>query len=62
MRNKNVQKLSAYSWIELDGEVHRFLVQDTYHPRSAEIYNVVDGLGLQLGRTNPDPELISEAC
>ena len=62
MRNKNVQKLSAYSWIELDGEVHRFLVQDTYHPRSAEIYNVVDGLGLQLDRTNPDPELISEAC
>ncbi|KAF8696229.1 hypothetical protein HU200_037130 [Digitaria exilis] len=60
MRNKNVQKLSAYSWIELDGEVHRFLVQDTYHPRSAEIYNVVDGLGLQLNRTNPDPELFSE--
>ncbi|RLM93607.1 hypothetical protein C2845_PM08G23780 [Panicum miliaceum] len=62
MRNKNVQKLSAYSWIELDGEVHKFLVQDTYHRRSAEIYNVVDGLGLQLDRTNPDPELISEAC
>jgi pentatricopeptide repeat protein len=60
MRSKNVQKLSAYSWIELDGEVHKFLVQDTYHPRSAEIYSVVDGLGLQLDRTNPDPELISE--
>ncbi|CAO2197849.1 unnamed protein product [Urochloa humidicola] len=62
MRSKNVQKLSAYSWIELDGEVHKFLVQDTYHPRSAEIYTVVDALGLQLDRTNPDPELISEFC
>lgn len=62
MRSKNLQKLSAYSWIELDGEVHRFLVQDTYHPRSAEIYNVVDGLGLQLERTSPDHELISEVC
>jgi pentatricopeptide repeat protein len=60
MRSKNVQKLSAYSWIELDGEVHKFLVQDTYHPRSAEIYSVVDSLGLQLDRINPDPELISE--
>ncbi|CAL4947776.1 unnamed protein product [Urochloa decumbens] len=62
MRSKNVQKLSAYSWIELDGEVHKFLVQDTYHPRSAEIYTVVDALGLQLDRTNSDPELISEFC
>ncbi|TKW16419.1 hypothetical protein SEVIR_5G298600v4 [Setaria viridis] len=62
MRSKNVQKLSAYSWIELDGEVHKFLVQDTYHPRSAEIYSAVDGLGLQLDQTNPDPELISEVC
>ncbi|CAO2183069.1 unnamed protein product [Urochloa humidicola] len=62
MRSKNVQKLSAYSWIELDGEVHKFLVQDTYHPRSAEIYTVVDALGLQLDRTNPDSELISEFC
>ncbi|KAJ1285117.1 hypothetical protein BS78_03G256100 [Paspalum vaginatum] len=62
MKSMNVQKLSAYSWIELDGEVHRFLVQDTYHPRSAEIYNVVDGLSLQLDRTSPDPELVSELC
>lgn len=62
MKSKNIQKLSAYSWIELDGEVHRFLVQDSYHPRSDEIYNVVDGLGLQLNRTNPDPELFLEVC
>jgi pentatricopeptide repeat protein len=62
MRSKNVQKLSAYSWIELDGEVHRFLVQDSYHPRSAEIYEVVDGLGSQLDRFGSDPELVLEAC
>lgn len=63
MRSKNVQKLSAYSWIELDGEVHRFLVQDSYHPRSAEIYEVVDGLGSQLDRFGTDDhELVLEAC
>ncbi|KAL6839811.1 hypothetical protein ACP4OV_029621 [Aristida adscensionis] len=60
MRSKNVQKLSAYSWIELDGVVHRFLVQDSYHPRSDEIYGVVDTLGLQLDRLATDPDLMSE--
>lgn len=63
MKSRNVQKLSAYSWIELDGEVHKFLVQDTYHPKSAEIYDVVDGLGLQLDRVDSDPDLlVSELC
>ncbi|KAL5221432.1 hypothetical protein ABZP36_026145 [Zizania latifolia] len=57
MRSKNVQKLFAYSWIELDGEVHRFLVQDTYHPKSAEIYSVVDGMGLHLDEVGSDPDL-----
>lgn len=63
MRSKNVQKLSAYSWIKLDGEVHKFLVQDTYHPRSAEIYDVVHGLGLLLDRADSNPDLLaSELC
>ncbi|KAL5228136.1 hypothetical protein ABZP36_016401 [Zizania latifolia] len=63
MRSKNVQKLSAYSWIELDGEVHKFLVQDTYHPKSAEIYTVVDGMGLHLDHVDSDPDLfVSELC
>ncbi|XP_008776306.1 pentatricopeptide repeat-containing protein At1g08070, chloroplastic-like [Phoenix dactylifera] len=48
MKNKNVQKLAAYSWIELEGMVHKFLVEDTTHPKSDEIYSIVDGLGLQL--------------
>jgi hypothetical protein len=63
MRSKNVQKLSAYSWIKLDGEVHKFLVQDTYHPKSAEIYEVVDSLGLLLDRADSDPDLlVSQFC
>ncbi|WOL02987.1 hypothetical protein Cni_G11707 [Canna indica] len=48
MREKNVQKVWAYSWIELDGEVHKFLVEDMHHPNCEEIYKVVDGLSLQL--------------
>uniref|UniRef100_A0ACD5VUA8 Uncharacterized protein n=1 Tax=Avena sativa TaxID=4498 RepID=A0ACD5VUA8_AVESA len=63
MRSKNVHKLSAYSWIKLDSEVHKFLVQDTYHPKSAEIYEVVHSLGLLLDRADSDPDLlVPELC
>ncbi|PKU75992.1 pentatricopeptide repeat-containing protein At1g08070, chloroplastic [Dendrobium catenatum] len=48
MQSKNVQKLAAYSWIELDDRLHKFLVGDRLHFRSDEIYDVVDGLSLQL--------------
>ncbi|KAM0932677.1 putative tetratricopeptide-like helical domain superfamily [Dioscorea sansibarensis] len=48
MRRKDVQKVAGYSWIELDDKVHKFLVGDTFHPRCDDIYDVVDGLSLQL--------------
>ncbi|RZR93892.1 hypothetical protein BHM03_00022473 [Ensete ventricosum] len=57
MRSKNVQKLYAYSWIELEGAVHKFLVEDTSHPSCDEIYKVVDGLSLQLKWVGYDPNL-----
>ncbi|KAJ1689429.1 hypothetical protein LUZ63_013584 [Rhynchospora breviuscula] len=48
MKKRNVQKLAAYSWIELDGVVHKFLVRDTYHSKKEEIYDMADLLGLHL--------------
>ncbi|URE40929.1 PPR repeat [Musa troglodytarum] len=57
MRCKNVQKLYAYSWIELEGAVHKFLVDDTSHPSCDEIYKAVDGLSLQLKWVGYDPNL-----
>ncbi|XP_020587008.1 pentatricopeptide repeat-containing protein At1g08070, chloroplastic-like [Phalaenopsis equestris] len=48
MMSKNVQKIAAYSWIELDDRLHKFLVGDRSHFRCDEIYDVVDGLSLQL--------------
>ncbi|KAK9116842.1 hypothetical protein Sjap_015789 [Stephania japonica] len=48
MREKSVQKTAAYSWIEIDGLIHKFLIGEASHPRSDEIYNVVDALALQL--------------
>jgi len=46
MRDKKVQKTAAYSWIELEDGVHKFLVADTLHPRCGEIYEVVEGLAM----------------
>ncbi|XP_057951910.1 pentatricopeptide repeat-containing protein At1g08070, chloroplastic-like [Malania oleifera] len=47
MKDKNVQKTPAYSWVEVGDRVHRFLVGDTLHPRSDEIFCVVYGLAMQ---------------
>ncbi|KAJ4959458.1 hypothetical protein NE237_026569 [Protea cynaroides] len=54
-----MQKTAAYSWIEMDNRMNKFLVGDTSHPRSEEIYSVIDGLGMQLNldRYVPNSEL-----
>jgi pentatricopeptide repeat protein len=48
MKTNRVQKITAYSWIEMDNKVHKFLVGDTSHPRSNDVYGIVDGLAMQL--------------
>ncbi|KAL9243083.1 hypothetical protein vseg_017013 [Gypsophila vaccaria] len=46
MKAKKVQKTAAYSWIELEDGIHKFLVTDSSHPRCTEIYDAVNGLTL----------------
>ncbi|XP_020242638.1 pentatricopeptide repeat-containing protein At1g08070, chloroplastic-like, partial [Asparagus officinalis] len=48
METKNVSKLPAYSWIELDNKTHKFLIEDKSHQRSDDIYSIVDVLSLHL--------------
>ncbi|KAJ4964490.1 hypothetical protein NE237_024429 [Protea cynaroides] len=59
MTGNRVQKTAAYSWIEMDNRMNKFLVGDTSHPRSEEIYSIIDGLGMQLNldRYVPNSEL-----
>ncbi|KAK6137949.1 hypothetical protein DH2020_028305 [Rehmannia glutinosa] len=38
MNMKGILKVRGYSWIEIDGVVHEFLVGDTTHPMSENIY------------------------
>lgn len=48
MNEKGVQKVPGYSWIEVDGIVHEFLVGDTSHPMSVKIYAKLRELAKEL--------------
>ncbi|XP_050230760.1 pentatricopeptide repeat-containing protein At1g08070, chloroplastic-like isoform X2 [Mercurialis annua] len=55
MKDNKVQKVAAYSWIEMENQVHRFLVGDTSHPATDEVYGILDSLAMQSswsGRKN----------
>lgn len=48
MNERGIQKIPAYSWIEVDGIVHEFLVGDKSHPLSEKIYAKLDDLAEKL--------------
>ncbi|KAL2509821.1 putative pentatricopeptide repeat-containing protein [Forsythia ovata] len=48
MNEKGIQKVPGYSWIEVDGIVHEFLVGDTSHPMSLKIYAKLSELAKEL--------------
>ncbi|KAJ8620673.1 hypothetical protein MRB53_029202 [Persea americana] len=41
MKEKGMRKPSGCSWIEVDGVVHRFLVEDTTHRETPELYEML---------------------
>ncbi|GMY09355.1 pentatricopeptide repeat-containing protein At2g45350, chloroplastic [Fagus crenata] len=43
MKERNIKKTPGCSWIELEGTVHEFLVQDKSHPQVTEIYSMLYG-------------------
>ncbi|KAK2995141.1 hypothetical protein RJ640_010568 [Escallonia rubra] len=51
MRIKNIQKTAAYSWIELEEKVHKFLVGDITHPRREDVYSTIDWLAMHSSWT-----------
>ncbi|PHU06288.1 putative pentatricopeptide repeat-containing protein [Capsicum chinense] len=48
LNEAQMQKIPAYSWIEIDGVVHEFLVGDTYHSISEKIYAKLSELSKEL--------------
>ncbi|XP_010549168.1 PREDICTED: pentatricopeptide repeat-containing protein At3g56550 [Tarenaya hassleriana] len=39
IRRQGIETTPGWSWIEIDNEIHRFVVDDKTHPGSAEIYS-----------------------
>ncbi|KAK4266330.1 hypothetical protein QN277_027271 [Acacia crassicarpa] len=55
MRHKGISKEKGYSRIELNNEVHEFLMADRYHKQADEIYEKLDEVVRQLKRAGYTP-------
>lgn len=57
MKERGVEKVPGYSWIEVHKNIHMFVAGDTFHPQSAQIYLVLDSLLLELQKEEYVPQL-----
>ncbi|XP_057970938.1 pentatricopeptide repeat-containing protein At4g21300 [Malania oleifera] len=48
MKERRVQKVPGYSWIEVNNITHMFVAADDSHPRSAQIYLLLNNLLQEL--------------
>ena len=44
MESSGIKKTPGLSWIEIDGKVHQFTVEDKSHPKTKEIYEELNRL------------------
>ncbi|XP_010521548.1 PREDICTED: pentatricopeptide repeat-containing protein At5g08510 [Tarenaya hassleriana] len=48
MKSQRITKAAGYSFLEEGGEVHKFMVEDKSHPKSDEIYEVLNEIFLRM--------------
>ncbi|CAL5380287.1 unnamed protein product [Camellia sinensis] len=48
MKDRGVQKVPGYSWIELNNATHMLVAEDKRHPRSSNIYLLLKNLLLEM--------------
>lgn len=56
MKGKKLYKTAAYSWIELENRVHKFLVGDTSHNKCDDVYNTAYWLALHSTWHTHEPD------
>ncbi|VVA92473.1 unnamed protein product [Arabis nemorensis] len=56
MRHRGIKKELACSWIEVETQVHTFLVDDTSHPEAEAVYNYLQELGKEIKRLGYVPD------
>ncbi|PON63658.1 DYW domain containing protein [Parasponia andersonii] len=57
MKERGVQKVPGYSWVDINNKTHMFVAADGSHPDSAEIYSLLKNLLLELRREGYVPQL-----
>lgn len=56
MKEKNAKKFAAYSWVEVENEVHRFVSEDHSHPEVGKIYGELNRLISMLEQIGYKPD------
>ncbi|XP_061354134.1 pentatricopeptide repeat-containing protein At4g21300 [Gastrolobium bilobum] len=56
MKEKGVQKIRGYSWIDVNGGTHMFSAADGSHPQSVDIYLILKSLLLELKKQGYVPQ------
>ncbi|KAL2937238.1 hypothetical protein RDABS01_020687 [Bienertia sinuspersici] len=51
LRDKNLKKTPGCSWLEVSGKKHEFRVADRSHPKSNEIYSILQYIELEIEDT-----------
>ncbi|KAJ1257723.1 hypothetical protein BS78_10G018400 [Paspalum vaginatum] len=52
LKEKDHKKSAGHSFIEFDGRMHKFLVEDRSHPRYEEVYETLDSVTLSMKLVN----------
>ncbi|KAF2311274.1 hypothetical protein GH714_021436 [Hevea brasiliensis] len=60
MKEKGIQTTAGCSSIQLNGEIHEFVVDDVSHPRKEEIYDMLNEINKQLKIAGYVVEITSE--
>lgn len=56
MKERGVEKVPGYSWIEINNNTHLFYAADESHPQSAQIYLILNTLLVELKREGYLPQ------
>lgn len=57
MKKQQVKKDPGFSWVDIKGKVHLFVVDDKSHPRSNSIYRKVEDLMVEIKKEGYVPDL-----
>ncbi|KAI3834958.1 hypothetical protein MKX03_025299 [Papaver bracteatum] len=57
MKDKKIRKAPAYSWIEIDYKVHKFVSDDRTHSQNEKIYRKLDSLMKEIKKAGYVPDL-----